>query len=76
MASVWIVTRVTGAGKRYRVRFRIGGRESADQYAGSFKTQREALARRAWIAGELAALRVPDLGALAREPGYEPVWAR
>jgi hypothetical protein len=59
--SVWITTRITSGGaKRYRVRFRVGGRESPARYAGSFKTMREARERKAWVAGELAALRVPD----------------
>ena len=31
------------------------------RYAGSFATKREALGRKAWVLGELAALRVPDL---------------
>jgi integrase len=31
------------------------------RYAGSFATKREALARKSWVLGELAALRVPDL---------------
>ena len=47
-------------GKRYRVLFRLGWRESP-RYGGSFKTNREADLRKAWIAGELAAMRVPDL---------------
>ena len=51
------------ASKRYRVEYRLGGRESKTRYGGSFKTQqREAIAPQACIAGELAALRVPDLG--------------
>jgi integrase len=41
--------------------YRLGGRESMPRYAGSFTTKREALARKAWVLGELAALRVPDL---------------
>jgi hypothetical protein len=41
--------------------YRLGGRESAPRYGGSFKTKREALARKAWLTGELAALRVPNL---------------
>jgi hypothetical protein len=41
--------------------YRLGGRETSPRYGGSFKTQREALARKQWIAGELAAMRVPDL---------------
>jgi integrase len=62
VASSWITTRVTRAGeKRYRCEYRIGGRESATRYGGSFRTKREATIRRNWIAGELAALRAPDL---------------
>lgn len=41
--------------------YRLGGRETAPRYGGSFRTQREALGRKAWILGELAAMRVPDL---------------
>lgn len=52
--------------------FRLGGRETAPRYGGSFKTQREALARRRWIEGELAALRVPDLRALAFDAAKVP----
>ena len=51
--------------KRYRVEFRVGGRESATRYGGSFRTKRAAEIRREWIAHELAALRVPDIRALA-----------
>ncbi len=61
MASAWITTRLTSAGgKRYRVMYRLGGRESLPRYAGSFSTKRDAIARKAWVIGELAALRVPD----------------
>jgi integrase len=71
MASVWIRTRPTkDGGKRYRVEFRLGGREARIRYGGSFATKREATIRAGWIAGELAALRVPDLG-----PPTEPAAA-
>jgi integrase len=60
MASSWIERRERGAGVRYRVRYRLGGRESIPRYAGTFATMREARARRDWVAGELAARRVPD----------------
>jgi hypothetical protein len=43
-------------------------------YAGSFKTKTEALERR-WVDGELAALRVPDLSALERDPVRTPTLA-
>ncbi len=60
MPSVWIERRDTPHGRtRYLVKYRLGGRESAHRYAGSFATQREALARSRWVAGELAAMRVP-----------------
>jgi integrase len=66
VASAWIEKRKTRAGEtRFRVVFRVGGRESRGRYAGSFVTQREALARKAWVSGELAAQRVPDVCVLA-----------
>jgi len=62
------VKRPTADGStRYRVRYRLGGRESATRYGGSFQTMREAKARRDWITGELAAMRVPDLRLLEHE---------
>jgi integrase len=76
MPSSWIITRATSdGGKRYRVRFRVGGRESATQYGGSFRTRTEALARKRWVDAELAAMRVPDLRALEREPERAPTLA-
>ena len=64
MASSWIVTRLTNHGqKRYRVVFRVGGAESSHRYAGSFPTKAEAIARKRWVDGELANMRVPDLRA-------------
>jgi integrase len=69
MASSWIIARPTKAGgRRYRVLFRTGGRESQARYAGSFPTKAEALARKRWVDGELAALRVPDRRTLERAP--------
>jgi integrase len=64
VASTWIERRHGKTGVRFRVEYRVGGRESRPRYAGSFKTKREALIQKAWVAGELAALRVPDLAAL------------
>jgi integrase len=75
MPSCWITTRPTkGSGKRYRVLYRVGGRESPPRYAGSFPTKRDALARKAWVTGELAAMRVPNLSKLA-EPKAAPPFA-
>ena len=66
MPSAWVEPRLTKRGmRRYRVKFRLGGRESVPRYAGSFRTAREANARKAWVLGELAAMRVPDLSVLA-----------
>jgi integrase len=65
MPSSWIVTRTTTQGaKRYRVEYRLGGRESATRYGGSFKRKEDANARKRWIDGELAARRAPDLHSL------------
>lgn len=75
MASVWIRTRPTkDDGKRYRVEYRLGGRESRSHYGGSFRTMRDAKTRRDWIAGELAALRAPDL-ARRRDRALPPTLA-
>jgi integrase len=73
MPSSWFITRPTGdGGKRYLVRYRLGGRESTQRYAGSFRTRAEAVERRRWIDGELASMRVPDLSRLDREPARAP----
>jgi integrase len=69
MPSSWIVMRPTRDGsKRYLVRYRLGGRESGQRYGGSFRTRGEALDRRRWLDGELAAMRVPDLAGIKRRP--------
>jgi hypothetical protein len=56
------------------VGYQLGGRGTRCRYGGSFRTKREAKIRRDWIAGELAALRVPDL-TLLREPETAPTLA-
>lgn len=70
MSSTWIARREATRGTRYRVMFRAGGRESAPRYGGSFGTMREARIRRDYVAGELAALRMPELRLL--EPTASP----
>lgn len=74
MPSAWVERRTTSAGVRYRLRYRIGGRESVPRLGGTFGTMREARARRDWILGELANMRVPDLAILA-EPTAAPTLA-
>ena len=76
MPSSWIITRTTPSGtRRYRVLYRLGGRESNARYAGSFPTKAEAQARKRWVDGELAQLRVPDIRLLEREPLRAPTLA-
>jgi integrase len=66
MASVWVERVPTSKGEtRFRVKYRVGGRESTPRGAGTFPTMREAKIRRDWVGGELAACRVPDLTILA-----------
>jgi integrase len=73
MPSVWIEWRETAGGDaRYLVKYRLGGREAGHRYTGSFETKRDALARRGWVAGELAAMRAPDLGRVASSPPTAP----
>ena len=66
--SVYVERRKTSRGSSYRVRYRLGGRESVLLYGGSFRIKGDADARARWISGEIAAMRVPDLPALAEEP--------
>jgi site-specific recombinase XerC len=68
MTGVHIKTRTTRpdrktgkTSKRYLVYYRTGGRGYKDEYAGSFRTKREAQLRRDLVAGELAAGRDPRL---------------
>ena len=76
MPSVWIERRETAeGGSRYLVKYRLGGREIAHRYAGSFSTRREALARSRWVAGELAAMRVPRIGGFEDSSGSVPTLA-
>ena len=66
MSSAWITRRPRAdRSVSYRVMYRLGGRESPPRYGGSFRTMREAKIRRDWVAGELAAMRVPELRRLA-----------
>jgi hypothetical protein len=74
MASASITTRKTkGGGRRYVVRFRLGGRAYPIEHGGLFPTMRVARIRRDLIAGELAApfsllIRTP---ALLREERHD-----
>lgn len=72
MPSSWIERRPGKTGTRYRVEYRLGGRESTSRYGGSFRTMREARARRDWIAGELASMRVPSVELIAPPPVRYP----
>lgn len=78
MASSWIVARPTKPDGRHkgkphhRVVYRMGGAGSPHHYGGSFPTKAQALARKKWIDGQLAACRVPDLAALRAEPVRTP----
>jgi integrase len=61
MSSLVITTRQTRSGARYVVRYRLGGRAYPIVHGGSFKTLKQAKARRDLIGGELAAGRNPAL---------------
>src|SRR5947199_7085169 len=52
----------------------VGGRGARQRSAGAFRMMREASIRKQWVAGELAALRVPDLS-LLREPESAPTFS-
>ncbi len=79
MASASITTRNTKSGKRFIVRWRNGGRAFPLQHGGSFRTLKEARARRDLIAGELVALRDPAdvlraAGSKPRRPDTLSMW--
>src|SRR5438132_8046471 len=59
VASALITTRRTKSGPRYVVRYRLGGRAYGLVHGGSFRTLKEARARRDLLAGELANGRNP-----------------
>lgn len=77
--SCFITTRVVKSGKRYVVRYRLGGRYTALTHAGSFKTMKDARARRDFVSGEIAAGRDPraSLHALTSPPARRTLteWA-
>jgi integrase len=78
MSSALITTRQTKSGPRYVVRFRLGGRSYPVEHAGSFRTIREAKARRDLIAGEIANGRNPRdlLEAMSAVPAPTTTLAR
>ena len=59
MATITITKRDTTSGRRYDVRYRLGGRAYPVMRAGTFKTERDAKARRDLVAGEIAHGRDP-----------------
>jgi len=59
MATIMVITRTTATGRRYDVRYRLGGRAYPIVRAGTFKTERDAKARRDLVAGEIAHGRNP-----------------
>jgi integrase len=62
---------ICGGGRRYRVLYRLGGRESIERYGGSFATQKLALARRAWADRRARRAARSDLRLL--EPDAAPI---
>jgi integrase len=67
--SVWITRRKTTRGeRRYVVRYRRGGRFYPQEWAGSFKTERDARTRRDRGAGEIAAGRDPRAVVVLPDP--------
>ncbi len=71
MPTLTITKRRTGSGEtRYAVRYRLGGRAYPVKHAGSFRTLKEAKARRDLVGGLIAAGRNPGevLSALRVEP--------
>ena len=70
--SAFIVTRQAKDGPRYHVRYRRGGRAYPLVGAGSFRTHKEARARRDLVAGELAAGATPPTRCERSSPSLRP----
>lgn len=68
MASAFIEKEERGGVVRYRVRYRLGGRDTPKLQGGTFATLKPARARRDWIVGEMAAMRIPDIKLLEAGP--------
>lgn len=64
MASAWVERTKRSGQVRYRVRYRVGGRETKQGYLGIFARKQDAIARKNWATAELAAMRVPDLASV------------
>jgi integrase len=73
MASAFITPRKVSRGRRFVVRYRLGGRAYPIQHGGSFRSMKEARARRDLIAGELAAGRNPVEALQALTKAARPV---
>lgn len=73
MASAWVEKTRTQTGKtRWRVMYRLGNRGSQPRYAGKFKRKTDALERKNWVNGELAAKRAPNLRHVEQEQPSTP----
>lgn len=71
MASAWVETYRTPSGQsRCRAKFTLGGRGSRARHGGSFRRKSDANLRAAWLRGELASMRVPDLMLLDERPEH------
>jgi len=54
VASAFVVRRITRSGVRYKVNYRLGGREAKVLGAGTFANEDEAIARRDWVRAKIA----------------------
>ena len=68
MPSAWVERYETpGGGTRFRARYTLGGKGARRRHGGSFQRKADANLRVAWLRGQLAAMRVPNLSALAED---------
>ena len=59
MSSTYIVRRSNERTTTYQVKYRLGGRSTRIQHAGTFRTLRDARARASWVRTEIAYCRDP-----------------
>jgi len=71
VGTAYIVARGEGKRRRFLVRFKLGGRAAKVEHAGSFRTKGEAVLRKQFVAGLIAAGRGHDVHRALRLRGTD-----